>query len=132
MKTVVFACVHNAGRSQMAAAWFNKLADPARARALSAGTAPGDRVHPEVLQAMQEVGIDLSAARPRKLTEAVAREAQLLITMGCGDECPYVPGLKIEDWPLEDPKGKPMERVREIRDEIASRVRDLIPRLSDG
>ena len=132
MKTVVFACVHNAGRSQMAAAWFNKLADPARARALSAGTAPGDRVHPEVLAAMQEVGMDLSAARPRKLTEDVAREAQLLVTMGCGDECPYVPGLKIEDWPLEDPKGKPMERVREIRDEIAARVRDLIPRLSEG
>ena len=132
MKTVVFACVHNAGRSQMAAAWFNKLADPARARALSAGTAPGDRVHPEVLAAMQEVGMDLSAARPRKLTEDVAREAQLLVTMGCGDECPYVPGLKIEDWPLEDPKGKPLERVREIRDEIAARVRDLIPRLSEG
>ena len=76
--------------------------------------------------------MDLSAARPRKLTEDVAREAQLLVTMGCGDECPYVPGLKIEDWPLEDPKGKPMERVREIRDEIAARVRDLIPRLSEG
>jgi arsenate reductase len=132
MKTVVFACVHNAGRSQMAAAWFNTLADPARARALSAGTAPGDRVHPEVLQAMQEVGIDLSGAKPQKLTEELARDAQLLITMGCGDACPYVPGLQIEDWPLEDPKGKPMERVREIRDEIATRVRDLIPRLSQG
>jgi len=132
MRTVVFACVHNAGRSQMAAAWFNALVDPARARALSAGTAPGDRVHPEVLQAMQEVGIDLSGAKPQKLTEELARDAQLLITMGCGDACPYVPGLQIEDWPLEDPKGQPMERVREIRDAIASRVRDLIPRLSGG
>ena len=130
MKTVVFACVHNAGRSQMAAAWFNKLADPTKARALSAGTAPGPRVHPEVLQVMSEVGIDLSAAAPRKLTEELARDSQLLITMGCGDACPHVPGLPVEDWPLEDPKGKPIERVREIRDEIAARVRLLVPRFS--
>ncbi len=105
MKTVIFACVHNAGRSQMAAAYFNQLADPAKARAVSAGTRPADRVHPEVVQVMQEDGIDLTAARPQKLTAAIAATAQLLITMGCGDECPYVPGLQREDWPFEDPKG---------------------------
>ena len=126
MKTVVFACVHNAGRSQMAAALFNKLADPAKGRALSAGTSPGDRVHPEVVTVMQEEGIDLSGARPRKLTPELAAEAQLLVTMGCGDECPYVPGLRRDDWPLEDPKGKPIERVRAIRDDIRARVQALI------
>ena len=126
MKTVVFACVHNAGRSQMAAALFNKLADPAKGRALSAGTSPGDRVHPEVVTVMQEEGIDLSGARPRKLTPELAAEAQLLVTMGCGDECPYVPGLRRDDWPLEDPKGKPIERVRAIRDDIRARVETLI------
>ena len=99
MKTVIFACVHNAGRSQMAAAFFNKLADPSKARALSAGTTPGNRVHREVVAVMREEGIDLSRARPRKLTTELAGEAQLLITMGCGDECPYVPGLRREDWP---------------------------------
>ena len=128
MTTVVFACVHNAGRSQMAAALFNQLADPARGRALSAGTSPGDRVHPEVVTVMQEEGIDLSGARPRKLTPELAAEAQLLITMGCGDECPYVPGLRRDDWPLEDPKGKPIERVRAIRDDIRARVEALIAR----
>ena len=92
MKTVIFACVHNAGRSQMAAAFFNKLANPAKAGALSAGTNPGGRVHPEVVAVMQEEGIDLSGARPQKLTRELAAEAQLLITMGCGDECPFVPG----------------------------------------
>lgn len=128
MKTVVFACVHNAGRSQMAAAWFNLLAgragDPRRA--VSAGTAPADRVHPEVLAVMREAGLDLAAAQPQKLTEALAQDADLLVTMGCGDQCPYVPGLRIEDWPLEDPKGKPIERVREIRDEIRQRVINLL------
>lgn len=128
MKTVVFACVHNAGRSQMAAAWFNELADPGKARAVSAGTSPADRVHPEVLAVMKEVGIDLSSVKPQKLTEGLARNAQLLVTMGCSDQCPYVPGLKTEDWPLEDPKGKPPERVREIRDEIRSRVEGLLAR----
>jgi arsenate reductase len=126
MKTVIFACVHNAGRSQMAAALFNKLANPEKARALSAGTSPGERVHPEVVAVMREQGIDVSGARPRKLTPELASEAQLLITMGCGDECPFVPGLRTEDWPLEDPKGRPLERVREIRDEIRLRVEDLI------
>jgi arsenate reductase len=128
MKTYVFACVHNAGRSQMAAAWLGQLADPAKARALSAGTEPGPRVHPEVLEAMQEVGIDLSTAAPRKLTDELARGATLLVTMGCGEACPVVPGLRREDWPLEDPKGKPPSRVREIRDEIRARIEDLVRR----
>jgi arsenate reductase len=128
MKTVVFACVHNAGRSQMAAAWLGRLANPAKARAISAGTEPGTRVHPEVLTAMNEVGIDLSGALPRKLTDELARGASLLITMGCGEACPVVPGLRREDWPLEDPKGKPVERVREIRDDVRARVEELIRR----
>ena len=106
MKTYVFACVHNAGRSQMAAAWLGRLADPAKARAVSAGTEPGARVHPEVVEAMREVGIDLSAAQPRKLTDDLARGATVLVTMGCGEACPAIPGLRREDWPLEDPKGK--------------------------
>jgi arsenate reductase (thioredoxin) len=126
MKTVLFACVHNAGRSQMAAAWFKLLADPAKARAISAGTEPGTRVHPEVVKAMVEVGLDLSAATTTKLTPDLAREAQWLITMGCGDQCPVLPGLKRDDWPLEDPKGKPIERVREIRDAIRQRVEMLL------
>lgn len=100
MVTVIFACVHSAGRSQMAAAFFNHFADPQKARALSAGTEPGERVHPEVQTVMLEVGIDLSAAKPRKLAEDLAKDAQLLITMGCGDKCPYVPGLRRDDWPL--------------------------------
>src|SRR5712692_1978472 len=98
MTTVLFACVHNAGRSQIAAAFLNALADPAKARAISAGTHPGERVHPEAVAAMGEVGIDLGAAKPRRLTEALAQQAQLLITMGCGDDCPIVPGLKRVDW----------------------------------
>jgi arsenate reductase len=126
VKTVVFACVHNAGRSQMSAAWFNLLADPALARAVSAGTDPGTRVHPEVLAAMREVGIDLADRKPQKLTEELARGAHILVTMGCGDECPVVPGLKRDDWPLEDPKGKPIGRVREIRDEVRARVLTLL------
>ncbi len=126
MNTVLFACVHNAGRSQMAAAWFNLLSDPMMARAVSAGTEPGPRVHPEVVTAMNEVGVDLSAASTSKLTSELAQRAQLLITMGCGDQCPVVPGLERDDWPLEDPKGKPLEQVRRIRDEIRDRVTDLL------
>ena len=128
MKTVLFACIHNAGRSQMAAAWFNHLAEPTRARAISAGTAPGTRVHPEVLVAMKEVGIDLSDAQPRVLSEELASGAEMLITMGCGEACPHVPGLRRDDWPLEDPKGKSVERVREIRDEVKARVAALLER----
>jgi arsenate reductase len=126
MKTVLFACVHNAGRSQMAAAWFNKLADPAKARGISAGTNPGPRVHAEVVTVMREIGIDLTGASTTKLTPELAGQAQVLVTMGCGAECPYVPGAKRDDWPLEDPKGKPLEKVREIRDEIRDRVKQLI------
>lgn len=126
--TVIFACVHNAGRSQMAAAFFNALADPKKAKGVSAGTQPGERVHPEVLAAMKEVGIDLSAAKPQKLTDELAQGAQMLITMGCGDQCPVVPGLRRDDWPLEDPKGKPVERVREIRDDVKSRIGALVAR----
>lgn len=128
MKTVIFACVHNAGRSQMAAAFFNALVDPQKARALSAGTQPGERVHPEVQAAMAEVGIDLSAARPQRLTDELAQGAAWLITMGCGEACPHVPGLRRDDWPLEDPKGEPVERVRQIRDEVRSRVSQMLTR----
>ena len=126
MKKVIFACVHNAGRSQMAAAFFNKLADLSLVQAVSAGTQPAARVHPEVLEIMKEVGIDLSGARPQKLTEELAKGANLLITMGCGDECPYVPGLRRDDWPLQDPKGQSAGAVREIRDDIRKRVEALI------
>jgi arsenate reductase len=110
----------------MAAAFFNKLADPAKARALSAGTAPVDRVHPEVVEVMREEGIELSRVRPQKLTTELTADAQLLITMGCGDECPYVPGVRRDDWPLEDPKGQPIRRVRAIRDDIRARVEVLV------
>jgi len=126
MKTVLFACVHNAGRSQMAAALFNALSDPSKARAISAGTAPGAHVHPEVVSALAEVGIDVSAATPRLLTDELAEGASLLITMGCGEACPSVPGVRREDWPLEDPKGKPLSRVREIREEVRRRVEALL------
>ena len=126
MKTVLFACVHNAGRSQIAAAWFNALADPSKARAISAGTNPGPRVHPAVIAAMREVGVDLAGAPPTRLTADVAQQANWLVTMGCGDQCPHVPGARRDDWPLEDPKDKPIDRVREIRDEIRDRVHALI------
>ncbi|WP_348266184.1 arsenate reductase ArsC [Edaphobacter sp. DSM 109919] len=126
MQKIIFACVHNAGRSQMAAAFFNQLADHSKAQAVSAGTEPGLRVHPEVLSAMQEIGIDLSDAKPQKLTQELAEGASLLITMGCGDKCPYVPGLRRDDWPLRDPKGLPVEEVRVIRDEVKTRVYNLI------
>ena len=126
MEKVVFACVHSAGRSQMAAALFNQLVDPARAQALSAGTEPAERVHPIVVEAMQEIGLDLSKNRPQKLTDELARGASLLVTMGCGDECPFVPGLARDDWPLDDPKGRSIAEVRLIRDDIRDRVLDLV------
>jgi arsenate reductase (thioredoxin) len=126
MKTVLFACVHNAGRSQMAAAWFNALANPETARAISAGTEPGSRVHPEVLEAMREVGIDLSNVQPTLLTRELAAGANLLVTMGCGEKCPVVPGLRRDDWPLEDPKGKSMDVVRGIREEVRGRIEALL------
>ena len=126
MNKVLFACIHNAGRSQMAAAWFNALAEHTKASAISAGTEPGTRVHPEVLSAMAEVGIELGGTAPQKLTDELAATALILITMGCGEACPVVPGLRRLDWPLEDPKGKPIERVREIRDEVRGRVSELL------
>ncbi len=126
MKTVLFACIHNAGRSQMAAAWFNALSDPSEARAISAGSEPGTRVHPEVVEAMKEVDIDLATQQPKFLSDELARSATLLVTMGCGEACPFVPGLRRADWPLEDPKGKPIERVREIRDDVKNRVSKLL------
>jgi arsenate reductase len=124
--TVLFLCVHNAGRSQMAAAWFNQVADPAKARAISAGTQPSDHVHPVVVDAMKEKGIDLSKAEPQKLTSDLAKGAAFLITMGCGESCPYLPGVPVLDWPLPDPKGQGIEPVRLIRDEVESRVRALV------
>jgi arsenate reductase len=123
---VLFACVHNAGRSQMAAALFNGLADPRRARAISAGTRPGTEVHPEVIEAMREVGVDLASTPPRPLTPELAAGVALLVTMGCGEECPYVPGAERDDWPLPDPKGRPLPEVRAIRDEIRARVEGLL------
>jgi arsenate reductase len=112
----------------MAAAFFNRLADPLKAQAVSAGTRPAERVHPEVVAIMGELGLELSALRPQKLTPQLAQDALLLVTMGCGDECPSVPGLRRDDWPLEDPKGKPLGEVRRIRDQIRARVSSLLER----
>ena len=126
MRTFIFACVHNAGRSQMSAAFFNQLVDGTKAHGISAGTHPAEHVHPVVVDAMREVGIDLSDAKPQKLTAELAQNAEMLITMGCGDECPYVPGLIRDDWPLPDPKGQGIEAVRQTRDEIKRRVTALI------
>jgi len=120
------ACVHNAGRSQMAAAFFSALADSRRAEAVSAGTQPGEYVHPEVIEVMREVGLDLSAKRPQRLTDELVGGASLLITMGCGDACPNVPGLERDDWPLPDPKSRPLDEVRRIRDNIRDRVLALL------
>ena len=126
MTTVLFACVHNAGRSQIAAALFNTHADPNTARAISAGTHPASSVHPEVVTAMRQRGIDVSAAIPQKLTPELASTANWLITMGCGDECPVVPGARRDDWPIQDPKGQPPAVVESIIDEIDRRVRQLV------
>ena len=123
---MIFACIHSAGRSQMAAAFFNALADSSKASALAAGTAPAERVHPEVVATMKEAGLDLSGAKPRRLTQELAAGTALLVTMGCGEACPVVPGAKRADWPLADPRGQPPERVRAIRDEIRARVRALV------
>jgi len=110
----------------MAAAFFNALADPRQARALSAGTEPASRVHPEVVEAMREVGLDIADAMPRRLTPELAAAARLLVTMGCGEACPVVPGLRREDWPLPDPKGQASEQVRAIRDQIRAHVAQLV------
>ena len=126
MIRILFACVHNAGRSQMAAALFNQLADPSLAQAISAGTDPATQIHPEVLSVMREVGIELDGVTPRLLTAELASQANILVTMDCGETCPVVPGLKREDWNLPDPKGQPPEHVRQIRDEIRKRVREMV------
>jgi arsenate reductase len=128
-KSVLFACVHNAGRSQIAAAWLGALADPQKVRALSAGTAPAERVHPVVAEAMREVGIELGSVKPRLLTDELAKSATLLVTMGCGEACPQVPGLRHEDWPLPDPKDQSLASVRALRDEIRTRIVALLERL---
>lgn len=125
---VVFACVHNAGRSQMAAAFFNALADPARATASSAGTQPADSIHPEVVATMGEVGINLGSETPRVLNGSTIAGAALLVTMGCGEQCPVAPGLRREDWQIRDPKGLPAAEVRAIRDEVRRRVQSLLER----
>ena len=114
----------------MAAAFFNSLVAPSAARGISAGTEPAAKVHPEVVTAMKELGIDLSGARPQLLTAELAADADLLITMGCGENCPFVPGLRVEDWAIPDPKGQPPERVREIRDEVRQRVANLVESLA--
>ena len=126
--TVLFVCLHNAGRSQMSAALFERAAE-GRHRALSAGTTPAERVHPEVVQVMDELGIDLSGRSPRKLTRDLAEQADVVVTMGCGDECPYIPGKRYIDWDLDDPKGRPLDEVRITRDDIAERTRALVAEL---
>lgn len=126
MKRVVFACVHNAGRSQMAAAFFNASADPTRVRAESAGTHPAECVHPEVVSAMRELGLDLSQVRPRQLTSETIAGAVLLVTMGCGEHCPLAPGVERLDWPLRDPHRLAQPDVRAIRDEVRARVAALV------
>ena len=128
MATALFVCLHNAGRSQMSAALFEREAH-GRHLALSAGTTPADRLHPEVVEVMREIGIDLADRTPRPLTDDVAGEADVIVTMGCGDSCPYVPGKRYIDWDLPDPSGRPLEEVRAIRDEIAARVGRLIEML---
>jgi arsenate reductase (thioredoxin) len=131
MARVLFVCLHNAGRSQMSEALFRRSAEGLH-QARSAGTSPADRVHPEVVEAMAELGIDLSERKPRKLSQEDAEWADVVVTMGCGDECPYVPGKRYRDWELTDPKGQPLEAVRETRDEIERRVHNLVGELSRG
>ena len=128
MATALFVCLHNAGRSQMSQALFERAAE-GRHRALSAGTTPGDRVHPEVVEVMRELDIDLADRIPKALTTELAEQADVVVTMGCGDECPYIPGKRYLDWDLEDPKGRPVDEVRATRDEIDRRVRDLVKEL---
>lgn len=128
MSRALFVCLHNAGRSQMSEALFARAAE-GRHEARSAGTTPAERVHPEVVEAMKELGIDLSQRRPHELSREDAEWADVVVTMGCGDECPYIPGKRYVDWDLADPKGQPLEAVRETRDEIDRRVRALVEEL---
>jgi arsenate reductase len=129
MPCVLFVCLHNAGRSQMSQALFERAAN-GRHTAMSAGTTPAEHVHPEVVEVMRELGIDLSGRRPQLLTRELALQADLIVTMGCGDQCPYVPGKRYIDWDLHDPKGRPLAEVRATRDEIAQRVDSLVVELS--
>jgi protein-tyrosine-phosphatase len=131
MATVLFVCLHNAGRSQMSQALFERAAG-GRHRAMSAGTTPGDHVHPEVVEVMREIGIDVSDRTPRKLERELAEQADVVVTMGCGDECPFIPGKRYIDWDLPDPKGRPIEEVRATRDDISGRVDALLAELDGG
>jgi arsenate reductase len=128
MATVLFVCRQNAGRSQMSAALFERAAE-GRHQALSAGTTPAERVHPEVVTAMRELGIDLADRVPRKLTHELAEQADVVVTMGCGDECPYIPGKRYIDWDLADPAGRPLDEVRATRDVIERSVGELVAQL---
>jgi arsenate reductase len=128
MATALFVCLHNAGRSQMSQALFERAAE-GRHRGLSAGTTPADRVHPEVVEVMSELGIDLAEREPRLLTRELAEQADVVVTMGCGDECPYIPGRRYLDWDLKDPKDRPLDEVRATRDDIDRRVRELVEEL---
>ena len=130
MATVLFVCLHNAGRSQMSAALFDRAA-AGRHRALSAGSEadPDGRVHPQVIEVMRELDIDLSDRRPRRLTRELAEQADVVVTMGCGDTCPYIPGKRYVDWDLPDPKDRPLDEVRATRDDIAARVGELLGEL---
>ena len=130
MARVVFVCLHNAGRSQMSAALFERAAE-GRHSASSAGTTPAERVHPEVVEVMRELGIDLADRMPRRLTRELAEQADVVVTMGCGDECPYIPDKRYIDWDLPDPKGRPLDEVRATRDDIAGRVAELLAELDD-
>jgi arsenate reductase (thioredoxin) len=125
MAHALFVCLHNAGRSQMSQALFERAAG-GRHTAASAGTRPGERVHPQVVEAMRELDIDLAGRAPRALTRELAEEADVVMTMGCGDECPYIPGKRYIDWDLQDPAGLPLDEVRAIRDDIARRVNELV------
>src|SRR5947207_14341440 len=128
MANVLFVCLHNAGRSQISKALFERAAD-GRHQAQSAGTQPGEAVHPEVVQVMSEVGIDVSGEQPKKLSMKQAQWADVVVTMGCGDECPFIPGKRYLDWDLPDPTGRPLAEVRATRDEIARRVAGLVGEL---
>jgi arsenate reductase (thioredoxin) len=131
MASVLFVCLHNAGRSQMSQALFERAAD-GRHTAFSAGTTPAAHVHREVIEVMRELGIDLAGRRPQLLTRELAEQADVVVTMGCGDACPYIPGKRYIDWDLPDPKGQPIETVREIREEIRSHVEQLLAQLDNS
>jgi protein-tyrosine-phosphatase len=131
MSTVLFVCLHNAGRSQMSEALFSRAAD-GRHVAVSAGTTPGTRIHPEVVEVMAELGIDLSDRKPQLLTRELAEQADVVVTMGCGDECPFIPGKRYLDWDLPDPKGRSVDEVRGIRDEVSRRVDELVSQLDSA